>query len=741
MIRVSVASREIGRVAVILGIYCAAFVAFDYLSTSYAGTPKASPWYLSAALTFYLIYTFGERYTLAPILAEVVRGVVVGHSPPLTFGPLIALGAEMALVYGAAAWVLRRFVKAHLPFADLRDVMWYASLGIFVAPMLAGCIGVAIFLWVGMVSPSEYLSQVFTFATGDAMGFLTLVPALAVFVTPHVAPDLTTIPEPNETRIGPVETGSLVLILFCASAVGYRWLSIGAGAPVYYFLFLPLVWTAARGGLRFATIGIMCTDLSVVVLDWVFRTPVTQSLSYQSYIAASSLTALTLGAVVTQRWRAQRLDLERARLDRVTGLPNPHALDEWLGKRDSQAPLSLLLVAIDNLHWVNEGLHRPGIDAFLRGVAERLEALALGERFVAHTSDAEFAVVMPTRDRAMAMLAAEKIRHAFERPVTVEDAEIYAAVSVGIASNERTSNLRQLVPHAERALDEARERGIESVVFYSGSGVEEPLISLAAQLHRAVANDEFELVYQPIFALPPYPEEQFAFFGARVVGVEALLRWNHPERGLLAPDAFIDLLESLALSERVGDLVVRKACTQLSAWRAMGINVDVWINAFVRQVLNPEFAGVLRGTLMKFDLEPQRVVVELLERVISRDEGEVLAAVNRLRQAGVRVAIDDFGTGHSSLARLNDVPFDMLKIDRSFVAGIDNDRRSEDVVMTLSALARDFGVPALAEGVENEGQLHFLIRHRYQYAQGYYLGLPMPGAEVEAVLQRTNFVL
>ena len=729
------------RVVVVLAIYCAGFVVFDYLSTSYAGTPQSSPWYLSAALTFYLVYTFGEWYAPAPILAEIIRYYAIGHAEALGFGPLVEMGIEMMVVYGTSAAFLRRVVQMRLPFADLRDVLWYVAVGAFVAPAAAGFIGVAIFMQVGMVAPIEYLSQVFTFATGDTMGFLTLVPALALFVTPHVAPELARESDPNETRIGPFETSVLVVILFAASAVGYRWLSVGAGTAVFYFMFLPLVWTATRGGLRFATIGIMCTDLSVVALDWIFRSPVTQSLAYQSYIAASSLTALMLGAVVTQRWRAQRSELERARLDRVTGLPNPQAFDEWMESRFRHMPTTLLLVAIDNMRWVHEGLNRKGVDAFLYGVGERLSSLALGETYLAHVSEAEFAIVLNNDDRAVAAVTAEKIRRAFEQPVNVDEEQIYASVSVGIANNADGGDLEQLVPYAEHALDEAHSRGVESVVFYQRGDEEEPLISLAAQLHRAVQNDEFELLYQPIFALPPYPEEGYMFFGARAVGAEALLRWNHPTRGLLAPDQFIDLLESLALSERVGNLVVRKACAQLAMWRGMGIDVDIWINGFVRQVLNPEFPGILRATLMQHNIEPRHIMVELLERVIAREEGELLEAVNRIRQSGVRVAIDDFGTGNSSLARLNEVPFDMLKVDRSFIAGIDTDRRSEDVVMTLSTLARDFDVPALAEGVESESQLHFLIKHRYQFAQGYYLGLPMPATEMEAVLQRTNFAL
>jgi EAL domain-containing protein (putative c-di-GMP-specific phosphodiesterase class I) len=265
------------------------------------------------------------------------------------------------------------------------------------------------------------------------------------------------------------------------------------------------------------------------------------------------------------------------------------------------------------------------------------------------------------------------------------------------------------------------------------------LISLSAQLHKSLDNGEFELLYQPIFEFVSInPSESDPLIDARVVGAEALLRWNHPRRGLLMPVHFIDLLESMSLGERVGNSVVTMACDQLALWHAADLHVAMWINAFGRQVLNPEFGGSLRATLMQRNIDPSYVVVELLEREIARAEGAIVTAVGRIRQAGVRVAIDDFGTGHSSLARLHEVPVDILKVDRTFINAIDTDPRASDVVTTLSALARDFNAIALAEGVESHAQLRFALQHRYKYIQGYYLGLPMTPAEFELFANRIN---
>jgi EAL domain-containing protein (putative c-di-GMP-specific phosphodiesterase class I) len=293
-----------------------------------------------------------------------------------------------------------------------------------------------------------------------------------------------------------------------------------------------------------------------------------------------------------------------------------------------------------------------------------------------------------------------------------------------------------LIPEAEQALDEARQRGMESIAFHTGRR-SEGLMSLSSQLNRAVERDEFELLFQPIFAFHGDPSGPDPLAGARVVGAEALLRWNHPQRGLLTPDAFIDILESMSLGEAVGALVIQKACRQARLWADAGFPISVWINAFARQVLSHDFIGSLSGAIMEHGVDPRLIVVELLERLVSHDHGRITRTVANIRQTGVRIAIDDFGTGHSSLARLREVTFDILKIDRSFISSMDTDEKSQEVVAMLSGLARELGVETVAEGVETIGQLRF-VQQRYAYMQGYLLALPMLPAEIEPFLRRIN---
>ncbi len=693
-------------------------------------------WHFGAALTMYLLFTFGLRYSYAPLVAAVVGSLLIS---PMALGTVVSR-LETAgigiIVYGAASLLLRRTMAVREPFLRLRNFLAYVLIG--AAAVSLTCAVVTLVHTSGSISNSSMIDMA-TLAIGSFIPLLTVFPMLVVFVTslfsrkPFDEHDAH-IPLPFYERV------IASCLLFISVYLGYRFIDIKDSAPIYYFLFLPLLWLAARGGLRYAVATIFLTDLALVMMNAAFRLPVSESITYQAYLAASALTALTLGVIVSQRRREVREAFDRARCDSVTGLPSPQALDAWFShpRANSYPALTLLLIEIDNIRWVNEGLHPAAIDEFMRGVGDRLRNAHVGALFLAHVSGHEFAVILDNVDRNGAALVAEKIRRGFERPIPVENEEFYATISVGIATCQTaTEEPRLLVPHAEQALDAARIRGLESVAFYAGEQPRERLFSLATQLHDALRGGEFDLWFQPLFEVSN-ANDIHSQTGRRVVGAEALLRWNHPRRGLIEPESFLDMLDSMSLSERVGGWVLDNALMHVSNWRKRGHDIAVWINVFGRQLVDPEFFGSLRGRLLRHALTPASVVVEVTERIIAREEAEVVAIVNKLRSAGVRVAIDDFGTGHSTLARLQNIPFDIVKIDQSFIRGIEADSRSSGVVTTLIALARELDATIVAEGIETDGQLEFLVRNGCHTIQGYRLGLPMPASEFESFLRRTN---
>ena len=733
-------SFRIVRAAAISVVYCILWLTFDALSSRYTGGASASPWYLGSALTFYLIYTFGPRYAALTIFVAILRGAILGHDAPMTYQVLIAFGTQQALIYGFAAVILRRALHVRIPFLDFRDLMFYLALTT-AATIASGFAGVGLFVAAHAVDSADFYAQVMTFVAGDVVGFLTLVPILAAFVTPAIVPSLAPPPEPPGRTVRLHELGVVLALLVASAVIGYRWLQSGSGALTYYFLFLPLVWLAVRGGLRMAAVGIICADFTIVAFGLWYHMPAAEAMLFQSYVAASSLTALTLGTLTSQRWREERSAIERARHDNITGLPNPQALDAWL--RDpataASAPLTLMLFSIDNMLMLSEGLPRNAIDEFVRGISDRLRSIPMRRLYLAHTSDRGFGIVMHGNEMGTVELAAAKIRAAFETPIMAGDTLVYAAFSIGAATCEQGEDPTHLILHAAEALDRARARTAD-VHFYVGDKKREPMISLASQLHTAFLEEQFDVFFQPIFAGMSVGEGNHAR-DAQIVGAEALLRWNHPKRGLLTPAAFLDLLDSMSLAEQVGSWTFEHVCRSLAQWGAAGLDMIVYVNVFARQLLNPAFPSALQTTMAKYGLEPDRIVVEITERMIARGEDEIIAAAMRLREMNISVAIDDFGTGQSSFLRLRDFEFNILKIDQSFVQGIGDDR-SGGVVTTLLGMAHDLGTTSLAEGIENAGQLRFLLDSGCQLVQGFHLGLPTPAPRISgnrrAQRQRTG---
>ncbi len=726
---------RIVRATAIAVVYCLAWLALDALSSRYTGSASSSPWSLGAALTFYLIYTFGPRYAPLAILAALLRGFFLGHDAPMTYQVLIALGTQQALIYGFAAVLLRRGLHVRVPFLEFRDLMLYLAVTTGAA-VAAGFSSVALLVASGATPGSDFYTQVMTWVTGDLVGFLTLVPILAAFLTPAMVPSLVPPPEPPGRKVRLYELGVVLALLVASAIIGYRWLESGSGALVYYFLFLPLVWLAVRGGLRMAAIGIICADLTIVAFGLWYHMTAAEALLFQSYVAASALTALTLGTLTSQRWREESTAIERARHDNITGLPNPQALDAWLRDPATAAtgPLTLMLFNIDNMLMLSEGLPRNAIDEFVRGISDRLRSIPMRRLYLAHTSDRGFGIVMQGNDVRSVELVAEKIRAAFENPILAGDTHIYAAFSIGAATCEAGEDPTHLILHAAEALDRARARTAD-VHFYVGDKNREPMISLASQLHTAFLEEQFDMFFQPIFSGPSVSNGNPAREG-RIVGAEALLRWNHPKRGLLTPAAFLDLLDSMSLAEQVGSWTFERVCRSQAQWRALGLDMVIYVNVFARQLLNPGFPAALQATMARYGLEPDRIVVEITERMIARGEDEIIAAAMRLRERNISVAIDDFGTGQSSFLRLRDFEFNILKIDQSFVQGIGDDR-SGGVVTSLLGMAHDLGTTSLAEGIENAGQLRFLLDGGCQLVQGFHLGLPTPAQEFQSVVARS----
>ncbi|HUI96549.1 MAG TPA: EAL domain-containing protein [Xanthobacteraceae bacterium] len=427
---------------------------------------------------------------------------------------------------------------------------------------------------------------------------------------------------------------------------------------------------------------------------------------------------------------------ELARTDPLTGLMNRRAFSERLNAafaacRRGAAPFSLLYFDLDHFKDVNDTLGHPSGDRLLREVAERLVAATRASDCLARFGGDEFALLQADADDLAPEAVAHRIRDALAHPFAIDGSEVRVTCSVGIASyGPDVANSDALMVQADLALYRAKDEGRDCFRFHS----EEfdlrtrERIAIAAELRGAVDRGEMRLFYQPQVDLP----------SGRIVGLEALARWQHPLRGLIGPSTFIPIAERTGSIVPLGQWVFEEACRQLHAWHRIGLDPGVLAVNFsaIQLKSHVDLDRLISGALVRWQIDPRKVEIELTESVLmeaSQHYGDIFEAFHRL---GLRTAIDDFGTGYSSLSYLTNYPVSRLKIAQDLMFGVNSDLRSATVVRAAIRLAKDLGIACIAEGVETKAQADFLVTAGCDTAQGYYFGAPIGVEEITRVLQQ-----
>ncbi|HET9944296.1 MAG TPA: bifunctional diguanylate cyclase/phosphodiesterase [Actinomycetes bacterium] len=449
-------------------------------------------------------------------------------------------------------------------------------------------------------------------------------------------------------------------------------------------------------------------------------------------LLALGLVVLWLGlfrvvATASRRLRRQAESNEHLALfDALTDLPNRAQLqqrieDALADHGDSATSVGLVVLDLDRFREVNDTLgHRHG-DALIREVAVRLAAQADGA-LVARLGGDEFAVLLTdVADEAAAIATAEHLRAALHAPVEVDGVSLVVDVTAGVSLHPQdAADASAMLQHADVAMYVAKSshRGVS--LYDPAADENSPArLRLLAELARGIRHDELVLHYQPKCDLT----------GA-VRGVEALVRWQHPERGLLLPAEFVPVAERTGLIHPLTDFVIDRAVGQAAAWSAAGRPVAVAVNVSTRSLLDPGFAERVLAILAAHRTPAQLLGLEITETTIMEDPDRALAVLTRLAGEGVRLSIDDFGTGYSSLAYLKSLPVHELKIDRSFVAGMVGNPRDQVIVDSTVALGRRLGLEVVAEGVEDEATRAALEGLGCELAQGYLFSRPVPAADV-----------
>jgi len=425
-------------------------------------------------------------------------------------------------------------------------------------------------------------------------------------------------------------------------------------------------------------------------------------------------------------------EAEMARLateDALTGLPNRYwlskALPEMLARAGAQnASLALLFIDLDDFKDVNDTLGHSAGDSLLKAAAERLRSLVRPSDSVVRLGGDEFTVVLdPIVSREQVAQVAGRIAQAFKEPFELEQGSNFVGTSIGIGIfPEDGDNAELLTKNADIAMYSAKvNKGGYS--FYEQSMFErfKHRLDIEKQLQAAIADDQFEVYYQP----------RVDTHSGKVVGMEALVRWQHPERGLVMPGEFIPAAESSGLVLKLGSLVLRKTCAQLASWSAAGIPVvPVSVNVSARQFNQSDVRGLVADCLKEFGVAPSLLEIELTESTMMGEGEEILGQLAELDAMGIKLHVDDFGTGYSSLALLQQLKLDVLKIDRAFTSKLGASNGGEILFHAIVSMAHALGMQVVAEGVETLEQLEMLQSLGCDEAQGYYMSKPVPAAEV-----------
>lgn len=446
-----------------------------------------------------------------------------------------------------------------------------------------------------------------------------------------------------------------------------------------------------------------------------------------------------LAAAAVRLWRTGRHQPDalmlafQANHDALTLLPNRMfflaTLDEVISGASNDLGMAVLFLDLDRFKWVNDSLGHAAGDMVLVEVASRLRGVVRPQDTVAHFGGDEFVVLCEgTEGQGDADVMAQRIASTLATPLAMGGGEMTLSASIGMAFRPAgsTDSAEDLVRDAAVAMHQAKEQGRDRIVTFdiaARRAAVERHETLTA-LRRSIGNDELVVHYQP----------EIDITTGAVVAVEALVRWNHPTRGLLGPGEFIGHAEESGLIVPLGSEVLRVACAQVASWQRSNpalAGLSLSVNLAARQLLAPDLTQVVEEAMADAGLDPRDLSLEITESVLLEDGDTSAHVLRRLKSLGLRIGVDDFGTGFSSLTYLKRFPVDILKIDRSFVSGLGQDREDRAIVASVVDLAHAFGLTTIAEGVETPVQLAELRSLGCEQGQGYLWSRPLPAADVE----------
>ncbi len=692
-------------------------------------TGGVAPIWPPAGLALALVILRGPRILPAIAVGELVANATSGT--PLAAATGMAVGNTFEALAGLMLlrWVVGRTLSLH----RVRDVLALGTLGAALATTLSATAGVLSLWTAGVIPASALWSSWEVWWVGDALGVLIVTPLVLTWVRPN--PHL-------RSESAPLETAAALALLAVATYAAF-----GGGASYPSLVFPALAWMAMRLDRRMASTGALVVAVVAVVRTaegagaFANDDAVHALWHLDTFLAVIALTGMILGAVRSERDRMQlalqetntEALIQQALHDGLTGLPNrtlfldrlEHALAR---QRRHHGTVAVLFLDLDRFKWVNDSLGHQAGDHLLHVVTRRLTACLRPEDTVARFGGDELVLLCEEITEADACTLAARVAAAIAQPVDLVGQEVTPHASIGIALSGSTSpdngadvSPESLLRDADIAMYRAKEAGgdqweIFDTALRTGIRIR---LETETDLRRALERDELRLHYQPTMDLS----------SECVIGVEALVRWAHPERGLLPPGVFVPVAEETGLIVPLGSAVMAMACREIGAWQRDEPplrHLVVGVNLSTRQLLDRGLLDLVRAQLDASGLDASRLCIEITESVVLGDVARAAQALRALKELGVSIGLDDFGTGYSSLSYLQKLPIDVLKIDRSFVAGLGTEGADNALVASIIEMSHALGIRTIAEGVETAQQLDALRRLGCDHAQGFYWSRPLP---------------
>jgi diguanylate cyclase (GGDEF)-like protein/PAS domain S-box-containing protein len=438
---------------------------------------------------------------------------------------------------------------------------------------------------------------------------------------------------------------------------------------------------------------------------------------------------------ITEQKRSDEMIYFQLYHDTLTELPNRVLFRDRINFAMSQAnrnkrQLAVMYLDMDRFKVVNDSLGHLAGDKLLQEIAKRLKGCIRDSDTLARVGGDEFNLMLAdisSKDDVTNIV--DHIHEALEVPFVIDKNEVYVTFSIGTAIYpEDGTTSETLIKHADMAMYNIKGKGKNGHEFFSDNMKQlfQKHLSIENGIRRAIAENQFEVFFQP----------QYEVSSERINGVEALIRWNHPEKGLISPNDFIPLAEETGLINAIGDWILDSSCKTLQHWKQTYpefANIKLAVNISASQIETDNFVANVLDTLKKYDIEPQQVEIEITENTLMQDMELVVGKLKQLSHHGIQIAVDDFGMGYSSLSYLQTLPLNNLKIDRSFIATIESPGDKNSIIKAIVAMAKELGLHIVAEGVENRVQMEYVKQIGCPTVQGFWYGRPMPMEQLEMI--------